>query len=104
MTDLPPKTTCPHCNGDGAVPDGGYTDAEGKWHKLYAHCPTCHGEGVLRCLDDGRAESPCAGEVALREPMSPTRIPYPRCEKHYEERLKEQRRIVRTYGGRMFYG
>ena len=47
------------------------------------------------CLDYGR--TPCQGQVEYRMPLSGTGRAFPRCEKHWEERLDEQERIERTY-------
>lgn len=54
----------------------------------------------LDCLDHSDA---CKGVVELRPAMSPTGRWFPRCEEHFDRRLREQERIVRTYGGSMFY-
>jgi hypothetical protein len=53
------------------------------------------------CLDEYRGG--CEGEVEYRIPMSPTGKWFPRCEKHFDDRVKEQERISKTYGTRMFY-
>lgn len=42
----------------------------------------------LECLD--RARGDCQGEVELRHPLSGTGIPYPRCDHHWDKRLKLQ--------------
>jgi hypothetical protein len=55
----------------------------------------------LECLDSHQGG--CKGEVEYRPAMSPTGKWFPRCESHFEARLATQSRIVRTYGGRMFY-
>lgn len=57
----------------------------------------------MECLEDN-GKGTCAGEVQYRQAMSPTGKQFPRCEKHYRDRLTEQERIVRTYGGKFFYG
>ena len=54
----------------------------------------------MTCLEENNE---CRGEVEPRPAMSPTGRWFPRCEGHFEKRLEEQERIVRTYGGRMFY-
>lgn len=53
------------------------------------------------CLDEWRGG--CEGEVEYRIPMSPTGKWYPRCEKHFNERLDTQERLSRTYGTRLHY-
>jgi hypothetical protein len=55
----------------------------------------------LICLD--AREDNCEGEVDYRPAMSPTGKWFPRCEKHLTDRLATQERIVRDYGGQMFY-
>lgn len=47
------------------------------------------------CLDFGAG---CHGAVEYRMALSGTGRSFPRCEKHWEERLDEQERIDRTYG------
>lgn len=49
----------------------------------------------LECMND---DGTCKGEVALRMPLSGTGKSFPRCEHHWELRLKEQDRINTTYG------
>lgn len=49
----------------------------------------------LDCLDQGKSE--CDGEVAYREPLSGTGRAFPRCERHWDERLESQREIERRY-------
>lgn len=39
----------------------------------------------------------CEGEVEYRHPLSGTGRPFPRCEKHWDERLTEQERITSAY-------
>jgi hypothetical protein len=39
----------------------------------------------------------CSGEVEMRPSLSGTGIPIPRCDFHWDERLKEQERIEETY-------
>ncbi len=47
------------------------------------------------CLDHGR--TPCEGPVEYRMPLSGTGRSFPRCAKHWDERLAEQERINRDY-------
>ena len=54
----------------------------------------------IECLDNN---DECKGTVEYRPAMSPTGRWFPRCDKHFADRLKTQERIVRTYGGSMFY-
>jgi hypothetical protein len=51
-------------------------------------------DAYLECLDgpDG-----CSGDVEYRMPLSSTGKPFPRCEKHWDERLDEQERINERY-------
>jgi hypothetical protein len=49
-----------------------------------------------RCLDEYKGG--CSGEVELRMPLSGTGVPFPRCDRHWDERLVEQDRINVTYG------
>jgi hypothetical protein len=53
------------------------------------------------CLDEYMGD--CEGEVEYRIPMSPTGKSFPRCEKHFSERLDTQERISKDYGVPMFY-
>lgn len=52
-------------------------------------------EESLLCLD--RHKNDCRGTVEYREPLSPTGIPYPRCDLHWSERLEIQDGINRRY-------
>ena len=54
-------------------------------------------EEPLECLDAGPDPSGCDGPIELRYPMSPTGRWFPRCEKHYEQRLEIQRGIDERY-------
>lgn len=51
---------------------------------------------VLHCLDDNKSE--CAGPVEYRMALSATGKSFPRCDRHWSLRLKEQDRINATYG------
>jgi len=48
----------------------------------------------LECLD---ADDSCRGSVEFRMPLSGTGRSFPRCEKHWDERLEEQERIANAY-------
>lgn len=48
----------------------------------------------LRCLQHG---SDCKGEVEYRMALSASGKPFPRCDYHWDLRLKEQDRINRKY-------
>lgn len=50
----------------------------------------------LECLDHFD-DDPCEGKVEYRHPLSGTGTPFPRCEKHWEERLERQAEINRRY-------
>jgi hypothetical protein len=43
-------------------------------------------EEDLACIQDHTGE--CDGPVEYRMPLSPTGVSYPRCEKHWEDRLE----------------
>lgn len=47
------------------------------------------------CLDLG--EGTCSGAVEYRTPLSSTGRAFPRCERHWGERLEEQDRINERY-------
>ncbi len=49
-----------------------------------------------RCLDHGR-RTPCAGAVENRLPLTESGRSFPRCDRHWADRLDEQERIDRTY-------
>jgi hypothetical protein len=46
------------------------------------------------CLDSNTA---CSGKVEYRTPLSGTGIPYPRCDHHWDKRLKIQEEINQRY-------
>jgi len=48
----------------------------------------------LRCLDGPEG---CEGAVEYRMALSPTGRQFPRCDKHWDERLDEQERINERY-------
>jgi hypothetical protein len=49
------------------------------------------------CLDSGREDDPCSGAVEYRMPLSGTGRSFPRCERHWEQRLKTQEEINERY-------
>ena len=49
------------------------------------------------CLDGGIDANPCEGEVEFRMALSSTGRSFPRCEKHWAERLKTQDEINQRY-------
>ena len=49
----------------------------------------------MECLDDGRND--CLGPIEYRMPLSSSGKSFPRCERHWDARLKEQARINRDY-------
>lgn len=50
------------------------------------------------CLEfDRNAPGECEGAVELRDALSATGIPYKRCAKHWEARLRRQRELRRAY-------
>lgn len=51
----------------------------------------------LHCLDD-RGDDDCAGPVEYRFALSATGKSFPRCDKHWHERLDVQEGINRRYG------
>ena len=52
----------------------------------------------LTCLND-RGDGTCRGPVEMRMPLSGTGRSFPRCDKHWGDRLDEQDEITRKYGG-----
>lgn len=78
-------------HGASAAFDAGYWDA---------HEAASREVEVEPCLD-GPVD--CDGEVEYRPAMSPTGKWFPRCDKHFAERLDRQRDIVSRYGGSIFY-
>jgi len=51
----------------------------------------------LECLDEHPDADGCVGPVELRYPLSPTGKWFPRCDKHWEERLEIQDGINQRY-------
>lgn len=47
------------------------------------------------CLEYGRDQ--CSGRVEYRMPLSGTGKSFPRCTRHWHERIEEQERIQRDY-------
>jgi hypothetical protein len=52
-------------------------------------------EYLLECLDDSKGD--CEGPIELRMALSASGRSFPRCEKHWGERLDEQDRINERY-------
>ena len=50
---------------------------------------------ALECLDEGHGA--CGGPVEYRAPLSATGRSFPRCDRHWGERLDEQARIDDAY-------
>lgn len=51
----------------------------------------------LKCLDDHSEGADCTGAVEYRYPLSGTGKSYPRCDGHWDVRLKKQADINRRY-------
>ena len=51
---------------------------------------------TLTCLDD-HLETACAGAVEYRFALSPTGISYPRCDRHWADRLDVQDQLNQRY-------
>lgn len=49
----------------------------------------------LECLDAHRGD--CEGDVEYRTPLSGTGRAFPRCDKHWDERLATRERVNRDY-------
>lgn len=52
---------------------------------------------LLECLDEHPDAHGCVGPVEYRMPLSATGKSFPRCEKHWAERLDKQREIDERY-------
>ncbi len=52
---------------------------------------------VLTCLEWFPAEDKCSGPVEYRFALSATGVSFPRCDKHWSERLTVQEGINRRY-------
>lgn len=50
----------------------------------------------LGCVED-YGDATCRGPVEYRMPLSGTGRSFPRCDKHWEERLAKEERISRDY-------
>lgn len=46
------------------------------------------------CIDESEF---CRGAVLYREPLSDTRVSYPRCDVHWERRLDRERQLRQRY-------
>lgn len=53
-------------------------------------------DAALRCLDD-TGPTVCKGPVEYRDALSGTGRSFPRCAKHWDERLDTQERLNRDY-------
>jgi len=51
---------------------------------------------ILECLDD-YGEGTCSGAVEYRMPLSGTGQAFPRCERHWDERLEREESIREDY-------
>jgi hypothetical protein len=51
----------------------------------------------LECLDSWDGSNTCSGDIEYREALSGTGRSYPRCEKHWGERLDRQQEINERY-------
>jgi len=51
----------------------------------------------VECLDAGAGRLGCSGPVEYRMPLSGTGRSFPRCERHWEQRLVFQERLDRRY-------
>lgn len=52
---------------------------------------------TVQCLDGYSGERVCRGGVAYRMPLSGTGKSFPRCDAHWEDRLRTQERLDRDY-------
>lgn len=52
---------------------------------------------VPTCIQKGSVENPCAGNVEYRMPLSGTGKSFPRCDKHWSDRLDVEQRINERY-------
>lgn len=51
-------------------------------------------EEDLECIN---ADHTCKGKVEYRMPLSPSGTPFPRCEKHWQQRLDTEEQIRQRY-------
>ena len=51
----------------------------------------------LECTDEGMGRGDCSGPVEYRMALSATGRSFPRCAKHWDERLEEHERHVADY-------
>lgn len=49
------------------------------------------------CLEYNRAAPDCDGAVELRDALSATGVPYLRCDKHWEARMRKQHEVNQAY-------
>lgn len=49
------------------------------------------------CIDSTGTRGDCEGKVEYRTPLSPSGKSFPRCDKHWELRLKKQEALNRRY-------
>jgi hypothetical protein len=56
-----------------------------------------HGDPI-ECLDAGPDPSGCEGEIEYRMPLSGTGKSFPRCDRHWSERVLRQEEINQRYG------
>ncbi len=55
--------------------------------------------GPEECLNfDPARPQDCSGPVEFRMPLSPSGRAFPRCDKHWDERLVQEERIVTSVG------
>ncbi len=54
-------------------------------------------EEPIVCMQHADGEGKCAGHVEYRMALSGTGISYPRCDKHWEERVEIQQGIDQRY-------
>jgi hypothetical protein len=87
------------------VPDLSWQDASpaarDPYYGEFAPCPECgfvhESRECVECLDAGPDPDGCEGAIEYRMPLSGTGRSFPRCEKHWGERLDRQREIDERY-------
>lgn len=50
----------------------------------------------MECVDE-RPDDPCTGAIEYRYALSGSGASFPRCDRHWEERLRRQEQIDRDY-------
>lgn len=55
------------------------------------------GMSAEECLEFDRNAPECAGAVELRDALSASGIPYKRCDKHWEARIRKQHELELAY-------